>query len=80
MPKVTASGQLSNTPAQQAGEDSRQAMNYLTGLKFTDYTNATSATTAKKEAGQKQVADLTSKYQSQGYTPAQIKLMLTARK
>ena len=75
-PKTSATGKLVNTPAQQAGDNQRQGINYLTGLKFTDYTNDTSKAFAAKEAGKQQI----SKWQTAGYTPEQIKLMQSAKR
>ena len=73
-PKTSATGKLVNTPAQQAGENQRQAVNYATGLKFTDYTNDTSAAFAAKEQGKQKIAQ----WKNAGYTPEQIKLMQSA--
>lgn len=75
-PKKTATGQLANTPQQQAGDNSRQMVNYLSGLKFTDYTNDTSKAYAAKEQGQQNGAAL----KAAGYTPAQVKAMIAAQK
>jgi hypothetical protein len=82
-PKTLASGKPANSPAQQAGENSRQALNYLTGLKFTDYTNDTSAAYAAKEqakaAASAPAPAITkaqiSQWVAAGYTPQQIKLL-----
>ena len=73
-PKTSATGKLVNTPAQQAGENQRQAVNYATGLKFTDYTNDTSTAFAAKEQGKQKIAQ----WGKAGYTPEQIKLMQSA--
>lgn len=86
-PKTLASGQPANSPAQQAGENSRQALNYFTGLKFTDYTNDTSAAYATKEQAaatlNQPAAPITQKQIAQwvlaGYTPQQIKLLQTTK-
>jgi hypothetical protein len=79
-PKLTPSGAAANTPAQQSGDNARQALNYLTGIKATDYTNDTSAKYAAKEQGVQQKAGQTAAWQAAGYTPAQIKAMLAASK
>lgn len=57
-PKTTVSGNPSNSAEQQAGENQRQLLNYLTGLKFTDYTNQTSAKFAANTQGKEETARL----------------------
>jgi len=57
------------TDAQNAGERQRKLINWLTGLKYTNYTNPTSATVAANERAAWEKQQLASR----GYTPEQIK-------
>lgn len=60
-----------NTPAENDAAKQRALLNWLTGLKATDYTSATAAAVAHTEQGAVQTKQL----QQEGYTPAQITLI-----
>lgn len=75
-PKKINTPNASQTPKQQAlataqgqAAQQRALLNWISGLKFTDYTNATAA----KVAGTEKSVDDTAKLTAAGYSPAQIK-------
>ena len=59
----------SYTPEEQAGDQARKALNFLTGAKITDYTNPTSATIATSERSQEELEYL----RGLGYTEEEIR-------
>jgi hypothetical protein len=60
-----------NTPQENKDAQVRALANWITGLKFTNYTNPTATAVAKKEAG----LDDTQKLVDMGYTPEQVKVI-----
>ncbi|MCC6854929.1 MAG: hypothetical protein IT189_02575, partial [Microbacteriaceae bacterium] len=64
------------TPEENAGDTARKQISLLTGLKPTDYTNATAAGVAATERSQRERAALA----EAGYTPEQIDLIRKAWK
>jgi hypothetical protein len=58
-----------NTPQENKDAQVRALANWITGLKFTNYTNPTATAVAKKERG----LDDTQKLTDMGYSPIQIK-------